>query len=123
MLRGPDNAELAEYYARQREDEEDQGKIRSHAAYPAETEDGQRVRVRANIESVGEAANVLSYGGEGVGLVRTEYGYIARSTLPGEDELSAEYAGLAKAMLPHKVTFRTLDVGVDKILVARKVMD
>ena len=123
ILLGPDNAELAEYYAIQREYEEYQCKIRSHAAYPAETEDGQRVRVLANIESVGEAANVLSYGGEGVGLVRTEYGYIARATLPGEDELSAEYAGLAKAMLPHKVTFRTLDVGADKILVGRKVMD
>lgn len=123
VLLGPDNAELAEYHALDREYEEYLHKIRLHAAYPAESEDGQRVRVLANIESAGEAENVLASGGEGVGLVRTEYGYITRTTLPGEDELSLEYSNLAASMAPHKVTFRTLDVGADKILVGRKVMD
>jgi phosphotransferase system enzyme I (PtsI) len=66
---------------------------------------------------------VTDAGGEGVGLVRTEFGYITRSSLPGEEELYEEYAGLAAALAPRKVTFRTLDVGGDKVFSRGKVQE
>lgn len=123
VLLGPSDAEIAEYTALQKEYEEYQQRIRVFSAYPAESRDGQRVAVLANIESSLEAEEVLRVGGEGVGLVRTEFGYMTRSTLPEEEELVREYTRLARRMHPRKVTFRTLDVGADKIIVSRKPLN
>lgn len=123
IILGPSEAEVEEYLALQREYEAYQQRIRVFAAYPAESEDGQRVAVLANIESSSEADDVIAAGGEGVGLVRTEFGYMTRATMPGEEELAAEYIRLARRMHPRKVTFRTLDVGADKMLVGRKPLD
>lgn len=120
ILVEPSEAELAAYIALQGQYEEYQQRITAHAARPAETEDGLRVSVLANVESAAEAKAVISLGGEGVGLVRTEFGYIARSSLPAEEELYEEYAELVTALAPRKVTFRTLDVGGDKQFSGRK---
>ncbi|MDR0339195.1 MAG: phosphoenolpyruvate--protein phosphotransferase [Desulfovibrio sp.] len=123
ILVDPDEEELAEYTQLQAQFEEYEKSIRAHALLPAETEDGQRVAVLANIESAAEAKAMLASGGEGVGLVRTEFGYITRISLPTEEELYAEYAALAAALAPRKVTFRTLDLGGDKIFSGRKKLD
>ncbi len=50
-----------------------------------------------------------------MGLYRTEFGFITRSSIPSEQELYTEYSGLLTRMAPHKVTFRTLDIGADKM--------
>ncbi len=89
--------------------------IIDHACVPAETMDGLRVAVRGNIEMPQEADRVTRNGGEGVGLYRTEFGFITRSSIPSEQELYTEYSGLLTRMAPHKVTFRTLDIGADKM--------
>ena len=121
LLVDPSETELAAYVALQEQYAEYQKRITAYAARPAETEDGLRVTVLANVESAAEARTVVDLGGEGVGLVRTEFGYITRSTLPTEEELYEEYAELAAALAPRKVTFRTLDVGGDKLFSGRKV--
>ena len=123
LLVDPGETELAAYVALQEQYAEYQKRITAYAARPAETEDGQRVAVLANVESSAEAKTVVDLGGEGVGLVRTEFGYITRSTLPTEEELYEEYAELAAALAPRKVTFRTLDVGGDKLFSGRKAPD
>lgn len=123
VIVAPDEAELADYVTLQSQFDQYETRIRVYASRQAETEDGQRVAVLANIESSAEAADVLAAGGEGVGLVRTEFGYITRSTLPTEEELYAEYAALAGALAPHRVTFRTLDVGGEKMFSGRKQLD
>lgn len=114
LLVEPHEAELADYIDLQGQYEEYEKRIRVFAAHPAETEDGQRIAVLANIESSSEAASVLASGGEGIGLVRTEFAYLTRSDLPTEDELYKEYIGLAADMAPARVTFRSLDVGAEK---------
>lgn len=119
----PDEAELADYLALQSRHAGYEQRIRAHALYPAETEDGQRVAVFANVESALEAGNVLAAGGEGVGLVRTEFAYITRSTLPTEEELFEDYSALARAMAPRVVVFRTLDVGGEKLFTGRRTLD
>lgn len=81
---------------------------------PAETPDGHRIRLKGNVEFVEEVPSVLSHGGEGVGLYRTEMLFFNRDQLPDEDEQYVAYVALVKAMAPLPVTIRTLDVGGDK---------
>ncbi len=123
LLVEPSETELAAYLTLQGQYAEYQRRIAAYAARPAETGDGQRVAVLANVESAAEAETVIALGGEGVGLVRTEFGYITRSSLPTEEELYVDYAELASVLAPRKVTFRTLDVGGDKLFSGRKVPD
>lgn len=80
---------------------------------PAETPDGHRIRLKGNVEFVEEVPSVLNHGGEGVGLYRTEMLFFSER-LPDEDAQYAAYVALVKAMAPHPVTIRTLDVGGDK---------
>ncbi|WP_338668333.1 phosphoenolpyruvate--protein phosphotransferase [Pseudodesulfovibrio methanolicus] len=112
----PTETELAEYNERAALFEDYTRKIRRHCHLPAETFDGSRVMVQANIELVEEVTAVLDNGGEGVGLYRTEYAYLNRTTLPTEDELAEKYIDLAAIMSPRKVVFRTLDLGSDKFI-------
>ncbi len=120
VLVDPAESELAQAIERQEQFLSYQRRIRVSAPLPAETEDGHRLHVFANMEKADDAETALSAGAEGAGLVRTEYGYIARSTLPTEEELYREYSRLAAAMAPRRVTFRTLDVGADKIFSERR---
>lgn len=83
---------------------------------PAETIDGFRVQVLANIELLEEVTQVIDNGGEGIGLYRTEYSYLNRSDLPTEEELTEKYSDLASIMAPRRVIFRTLDLGADKFI-------
>lgn len=83
---------------------------------PAETTDGRRVDILANLELPEEVPMVLKRGAMGVGLYRTEYVYMNRVDLPSEEEQFEAYRHVAKAMSPHPVTIRTLDLGGDKFL-------
>ncbi len=83
---------------------------------PAETVDGQRIMVKANIELLEEIPLVLSNGAEGVGLFRTEYLYLSQKGLPDEETLFQTYRQIAEKLAPHPVTIRTLDIGGDKFV-------
>lgn len=81
---------------------------------PAETKDGHRVVLSANIELLDEAGDVAKYGAEGVGLFRSEYLYIARESLPTEEDQLEAYRGVASRLAPQPVIIRTMDLGGDK---------
>jgi len=83
---------------------------------PAETLDGFKVTIKANIEFLDEIASVLDYGAEGIGLFRTEFLYLQRKELPSEDTLFEAYKYAAQRLYPHPVTIRTLDIGGDKFV-------
>jgi phosphotransferase system enzyme I (PtsI) len=83
---------------------------------PAETRDGYRITVGANIELLEEISSARERGAEGVGLYRTEILYFGRKDLPSEEELFETYRKLGEAVFPEEVTIRTLDVGGDKFL-------
>ena len=114
VLVDPSEEEMEACAAKQKQFSRFQNVVLGSAAYPAETGDGVRVDVLANIDVTSEGAAVLENGGIGAGLVRTEFGYIARPVSPTESELFADYRELVKALSPGQVTFRTLDVGSDK---------
>jgi phosphotransferase system enzyme I (PtsI) len=83
--------------------------------YPAVTLDGHTIELSANIETAEESEDVMSHGAKGIGLFRTEYFFITRSSLPSEEEQYRYYASVVKRMPSDPVIIRTLDVGGDKI--------
>lgn len=87
-----------------------------YASLPAETQDGVRIRLQANIEMMEEIPSLKIYGAEGVGLYRTEILYLNRKELPTEEEQFQVYRRLGEILQPASVTIRTLDVGGDKLL-------
>ncbi len=88
---------------------------------PAETRDGHRVTLSANLELLEEIGDVKKHGAEGIGLFRSEYLYIARKDLPTEDEQLAAYREAAEYLKPDPVIIRTVDLGGDKFASAVKM--
>jgi len=116
VLVEPTEEELAHYGDLKYQFEAHRASITKNCHLPAETIDGYRIKVRANVEVHEEAGQVAKNGGDGIGLFRTEYAYLNRTELPGEDELFEQYRDLAEAMAPQQVTIRTLDLGADKFM-------
>ena len=85
-----------------------------HANEPAQTKDGIQVEVVANIGKVEGAESALENGAEGVGLLRTEFLYLERSSLPTEEEQYEAYRAILDVFGELPVILRTLDVGGDK---------
>ena len=81
---------------------------------PAETTDGRRVKLMANIELPVEVEAAKNHRAEGIGLFRTEYLYLVNNQFPSEEEQFIEYKRLAEKMAPNPVTIRTFDLGGDK---------
>jgi phosphocarrier protein FPr len=87
------------------------------ALEPAITVDGHRVEVVANIGGLSDAKQAVQLGGEGVGLLRSEFLFMGRASAPGEDEQVEVYQQIAAALGPGRpLIIRTLDVGGDKPL-------
>ncbi|HEX6979134.1 MAG TPA: phosphoenolpyruvate--protein phosphotransferase [Alphaproteobacteria bacterium] len=82
---------------------------------PAVTRDGVQISLQANIELPREVEAARAFGAAGIGLLRTEFMFMNRDDVPGEDEQYEALAGIVKAMAPMPVTIRTLDVGGEKL--------
>ncbi len=87
----------------------------SRSADPAVTRDGVQVELLANLDQLNEASVAVSHGAEGVGLCRTEYHFMASEELPSEEDHFVYATNVMEAMGDRSVTFRTLDLGADKI--------
>jgi len=81
---------------------------------PCQTKDGRRIKLRSNIELPGEIMHIPSHGAEGIGLYRTEFFYLNRQDLPGEEEQYISYKTALEKTKPYPVIIRTLDIGGDK---------
>ena len=112
----PDEDTLAKLRARRRRFHERQDLARRSALQPAETADGHRLEIAANIGGPQDVALALELGAEGVGLFRTEFLFLDRAGAPSEEEQFAAYRQVATAMNQRPVIIRTLDVGGDKPL-------
>lgn len=115
VILAPDRETLARYHARKQQLEYVGRALDKLGALPAETQDGYRVRVTANIEFPEELPAVQAHGAEGVGLYRSEFLYLNRPDLPGEEEHFAVYRAVAAEMHPRPTVIRTLDFGGDKL--------
>ena len=81
---------------------------------PAVTLDGESVDLHANLELPIELPMVAQAGATGIGLLRSEFLYMNRDTVPGEDELTETYRGVIETMQGDPVTIRVLDWGGEK---------
>lgn len=88
------------------------------ASEPAQTPDGQRVRLMGNLDLPEEVEIAVRNGAEGVGLLRTEFLVTGRTVLPSEDEQTEYYRRIGAAFTGHPVVVRTYDLGGDKFPVA-----
>ncbi len=87
-----------------------------HSMELAETRDGHRVEVVANISGISDAQKAVEVGAEGVGLLRTEFLFLDRDSAPTEEEQFEIYQGIADALDDRPLVIRTLDIGGDKAL-------
>jgi len=83
---------------------------------PPKTLDGREIELAANIAGPEEVDLAMRDGAEGVGLYRTEYLYMNRSSLPSEEEQLEAYRAVVEKVAPYSVIIRTLDLGGDKFL-------
>jgi phosphotransferase system enzyme I (PtsI) len=112
----PTEDSLFQYEARKTDYEQYKAVITRESQAPAETEDGVRLAVMGNIEHPEEVFAVINYGGDGIGLYRTEFQYFNRDDFPDEGELFDKYKDVVEVMHPKPVTIRTLDINADKAL-------
>jgi len=82
----------------------------------ADTLDGQKILLAANIESQDEVHSIITHGANGIGLYRTEFLYLNRNSIPSEEEQFSAYRFVAQKINPQNVVIRTLDIGGDKFL-------
>jgi phosphotransferase system enzyme I (PtsI) len=115
VLIGPDEATLAQYRRRQGEYQRQQRLLARLRKLPAVTRDGEAIALYANVELPREVEAALAAGAEGIGLLRTEFLFMNREDLPGEEEQYQALKGIVEAMGGRTVTARTLDIGGDKL--------
>src|SRR3989338_7761078 len=103
-------------YAQKEKDKAETGGLAAQVRESTFTKDGARVKLLSNINLLGDAAVALSMKSEGIGLYRTEFPFLVRSNFPSEEEQYIIYQKLTDMMKGKEVTFRTLDIGGDKII-------
>ena len=115
LILNPSPATLLDYERLSREKEQVVERLRLIRETASTTRDGRHIVLSANIDLPDEMSDVASNGAEGVGLFRTEFLYLNRTTPPTEDEQFQHYRSAAEQALPHSVIIRTLDIGGDKV--------
>ena len=112
----PEPSLLAELTAERDERETAVHEARASAREPARTVDGFIVEVAANIGAPADAVRAVAAGADGIGLFRTEFLFMGRSSMPDAREQEAAYRETAEALGDRPLVIRTLDVGADKPL-------
>jgi phosphotransferase system enzyme I (PtsI) len=115
IIISPTEDRLAEYGRRREHFLRFEQRLEELKDLPADTTDGHKVELSANIELSEELEYVVLQGSQGVGLYRTESLLIGRDDFPTEDEQYKEYKRIAGRIYPNRVIMRTFDVGGDKI--------
>lgn len=116
VIINPDQETLIAYKAKRESFLEEEKKLEKYIDAEAITKAGKRIEVAGNIGQPEDVDAVIAYGGDGVGLFRTEFLYMDRNSAPTEDEQYESYKYVLDKMAGKLVVIRTLDIGGDKIL-------
>ena len=114
LIIDPDELVLAEYRLRLKHYRSRLRALNKIKKTAAATLDGEEIELFANIESADDVKALHNIGADGVGLLRTEFAYLNRDSLPEEGELYQLYSDIAKKLKGKPLTIRTVDLGVDK---------
>ncbi len=112
----PDSETIQEYRIIQEDEARQRRELIRIKDSPAQTKDGSRIKLLANVGEPWELAKAVEYGAEGIGLFRTEYLFMNRESLPSEEEQYQSYKEALERMDGNEVVIRTLDIGGDKKL-------
>jgi phosphotransferase system enzyme I (PtsP) len=112
----PSRETLARYHAIAQERERRRTGFAKYRDKPAETADGVRVSIQANVALATDIALALDNGAEGVGLYRTEFAFIVRDRFPERDEQVHLYRKVYDLFGDRPITFRLLDLSADKFI-------
>jgi phosphotransferase system enzyme I (PtsI) len=110
----PNPATLADYRLKRAEFLRVRRRLHHLRKVPAITRDGTLITLEANLELPSEVGGITTYGAAGIGLLRTEFIFMNRSTLPSEEEQTAILSDLVTKLDGRTLTVRTLDAGGDK---------
>ncbi|MFN0118518.1 MAG: phosphoenolpyruvate--protein phosphotransferase [Elusimicrobiota bacterium] len=111
----PDDEIIKKYRINQQKRKEEERRLEKLRDLPAQTLDGHRITLAANIEVSADVKVALSHGAEGIGLFRTEFLFLNRKSTPTEEEQYESYRLAVRASFPFPVIVRTLDIGGDKL--------
>lgn len=112
----PDRETLEEYYESMEKNKEISLALQRYIKKKAETDDGKRILIKANIEFSEEHETVIAQGADGIGLFRTEFLLMQPEYMRDEEKQYRAYREILEKMGELPVTIRTLDVGGDKLL-------
>ena len=110
----PDDETMAMLKAKQAEAAAGRAALEAYRGKESVTKSGKKIILAANIGCPEDAEAALAADCEGVGLMRSEFLYLGRDSLPTEDELFEAYKKVAQTMGDRPVVIRTLDIGADK---------
>ena len=114
IIVNPDPLILSEYRLRQEQWHIERQKLKRLRTTRPTTLDGTDISLLANIELPEDVDGVKKSGATGIGLYRSEFLFMNRSDLPGEEEQFNAYRRVAEQLRGQVVTIRTLDIGADK---------
>ena len=114
VIIGPDENTIMVYREKEHQHQAYKSSILRISHLPAETVDGHKITINANIEFLKEIDSAKEHGAAGVGLYRTEFLYLRSQGTPDEEELFEDYRMIAETIYPSPVTIRTVDLGGDK---------
>lgn len=115
LVISPDDFTLREYEGRRERTRARRARMGLGDTRPVCTRDGERVSLGANVEVPEAVSAAISLGADHIGLVRTELLYLDRDTLPDEEQQYEDAVRILEAAQGRPVTFRTLDLGGDKL--------
>lgn len=110
----PDAQMLADFEDRQQKQQEGRRMLESMKGMENITPDGRKILIYCNVASPADVRAVLENDGEGIGLFRSEFLYLASEDYPDEEAQFRVYRDVAAAMGGRRVVIRTLDIGADK---------
>ena len=110
----PDEETMAMLKAKQAESAAAKNALEAYRGKESITRSGKKILLVANIGCPEDAIDAIKADAEGVGLMRSEFLYLGRDTLPTEEELYQAYKKVAEIMGHRPVVIRTLDIGADK---------
>ena len=123
VIVAPDQLTRADYLGRQEALRAEKERLEVYRGKETVDAEGRRFGLYANIGSPAEAAAAAEAGAEGIGLFRTEFLFMDRTSLPSEVEQYEAYLAVSRAMAGKEVIIRTLDVGGDKAIDPRRIAE